>query len=85
MYMYYVYLLDQWCENLGKWKIEIQSVEVKYCSDVYNIIFYVIKLYLVSQSNIYWAIAAIITAYNNSMLVTIHLSNFLVLVRKLEN
>ena len=33
MYMYYVYLLDQWCENLGKWKIEIQSVEVKYCSD----------------------------------------------------
>lgn len=49
MYMYYVYLLDQWCENLGKWKIEIQSVEVKNCSDVYNIIFYVIKLYLVSQ------------------------------------
>lgn len=47
--MFIIIFLDQWCENLGKWKIEIQSVEVKYCSDVYNIIFYVIKLYLVSQ------------------------------------
>ena len=37
--MFIIILLDRWCENLGKWKIEIQSVEVKYCSDVYNIIF----------------------------------------------
>ena len=64
MYMYYVYLLDQWCKNLGKWKIEIQSVEVKYCSDVYNIIFYVIKLYLVSQGkNIFFRFSNSVQKY----------------------
>ena len=62
--MFIIILLDRWCENLGKWKIEIQSVEVKYCSDVYNIIFYVIKLYLVSQGkNIFFRLSNSVQKY----------------------
>ena len=36
------FVLDQWCKNLGKWKVEIPSVEVsitKYNSLICNILY----------------------------------------------